>query len=183
MVHARCYSKSLAALALCSINSFDLILEVTQAPKDEKGLLTGDARLRWLVKLIRESMNAKPVFREWKVKALKAALMILSEPVVIFHRVSTRPDRQVAWFRDRLDLRLCLDRPAARAGTFSSVTRLFSMMFLGGQRRLSSELDGLTGLGNSTTWKCTRRISGPGTKQRFLSHAEVDRRPDRTVGY
>ena len=79
---------------------------MTQAPKDEKGLPTGDARLRWLVKLIRESMNAKIlVFVESAVavKALKAALdAFLSEPVAVFHRelAPRDQDRQVAWFRD-----------------------------------------------------------------------------------
>ena len=98
------------------------VLEVTQAPKDEKGLPTGDARLRWLVKLIRESMNAKIlVFVESAVavKALKAALdAFLSEPVAVFHRelAPRDQDRQVAWFRDPTGPQVMLSTEAGGEG-------------------------------------------------------------------
>jgi ATP-dependent helicase HepA len=79
---------------------------VINAPPDKQGLPTGDARLRWLVKLIRSMETGKLlVFVESAiaVRALKTALEgVLGGDIAVFHRglAPRDQDRQVAWFRD-----------------------------------------------------------------------------------
>ena len=138
------------------------VLEVTQAPKDER---TTDRRCssRWLVKLIRESMNAKIlVFVESAVavKALAALDAFLSEPVAVFHRelAPRDQDRQVAWFRDPTGPQVMLSTEAGGEGRNSFCHKVVLMMFLGDQT-IEQRIDGLTGLDNSITWKCMFRIS------------------------
>lgn len=82
------------------------VLSVLNSPPDADGLPTGDARLRWLVQLIRKSESRKLlVFVESAVavRALKEALDIyFGGKVAVFHRdlAPRDQDRQVAWFRD-----------------------------------------------------------------------------------
>ena len=81
--------------------------KVLGAPFDSEGLPTGDMRLRWLAKTVREVPEGDKVlvFVESGIaaKALKGSLSkVLGADVAIFHRgLSPRDqDRQVAWFRD-----------------------------------------------------------------------------------
>ena len=83
------------------------ITQVTDAPLDKSGLPTGDARLRWLVGLLRKLADGDKllVFVESAVavRALRAALEpMLGADIATFHRglAPRDQDRQVAWFRD-----------------------------------------------------------------------------------
>ncbi|MBT6176261.1 MAG: DEAD/DEAH box helicase family protein [Deltaproteobacteria bacterium] len=98
------------------------VLGVLNEPADSDGLPTGDARLRWLVQLIRKSGGEKLlVFVESAVavRALKEALDIyFGGKVAVFHReLSPRDqDRQVAWFRDPSGPQLMLSTEAGGEG-------------------------------------------------------------------
>ncbi len=83
------------------------IARVTDAPTDNAGLPTGDARLRWLVQQVRALLPGDKllVFVESAVavRALKEALdPFVNGNLAMFHRelAPRDQDRQVAWFRD-----------------------------------------------------------------------------------
>ena len=84
-----------------------LVKEVSTVQLDAEGLPTNDARLRWLVELLRRMpMGDKVlVFVESDVAAIalkKSLSTLISGDVAVFHKgLSPRDqDRQVAWFRD-----------------------------------------------------------------------------------
>ncbi len=99
------------------------IQKVTDAPLDQDGLPTGDARLCWLVKVIRELPEGDKllVFVESPiaVKALRDALEpIVGADIAMFHRglAPRDQDRQVAWFRDPNGPQLMLSTEAGGEG-------------------------------------------------------------------
>ncbi len=80
---------------------------VVSAPLDDNGLPTGDARLCWLIRLLRQLKPGEKVLvfvqTDIAVRALVDALdTLMTGDVAVFHRgLGPRDqDRQVAWFRD-----------------------------------------------------------------------------------
>jgi ATP-dependent helicase HepA len=97
--------------------------KVVQAPLDRQGLPTGDARLRWLVELIKklEPADKLLVFVESAiaVRALRDALEgAVGSDIAVFHRglAPRDQDRQVAWFRDPTGPRVMLSTEAGGEG-------------------------------------------------------------------
>jgi hypothetical protein len=100
-----------------------VIARVTDAPLDNAGLPTGDARLRWLVELLRGLDEGEKllVFVESAVAvhALRQGLeTVLGGDIAVFHRAlpPRDQDRQVAWFRDPNGPRVMLSTEAGGEG-------------------------------------------------------------------
>jgi len=99
------------------------IARVAEAPLDKQGLPTGDARLRWLVSLIRELPSGEKVLvfveSAVAVRALKTSLEgVLGGDLAVFHRglAPRDQDRQVAWFRDESGPAVMLSTEAGGEG-------------------------------------------------------------------
>ncbi|MBN1962470.1 MAG: DEAD/DEAH box helicase family protein [Deltaproteobacteria bacterium] len=99
------------------------IKQVTESPRDEQGLPTGDARLRWLVEIIRQQDENEKllVFVESSiaVRALRSALEpYCGNDIAVFHRglAPRDQDRQVAWFRDHQGPPIMLSTEAGGEG-------------------------------------------------------------------
>lgn len=83
------------------------VAKVVGAPNDATGLPTGDARLRWLVQLLRRLPPGDKILvfveTDIAVRALRDALAShVGNNIAVFHRglAPRDQDRQVAWFRD-----------------------------------------------------------------------------------
>ena len=98
------------------------VKDVVESSLDDDHLPKEDARLRWLIKYIRENSDDKIlVFVESPiaVQALSESLKIILEcDIAMFHRqLSARDqDRQVAWFRDPAGPQIMLSTEAGGEG-------------------------------------------------------------------